>query len=112
MSLIRHFTKQRDQEKLPRLKRHLVNADEYRDAITPDIEMILMRGVWRDPVKAQVWLDQFGGDLQAALKALPVPQKPDWRKRFKAWLMTLEGSTASDPHKKEDLETLRDLGLK
>lgn len=112
MSLLRYLVKQRDQEKLPRLKRHLVNEKQYHGEITPDIELILMRGVWRDPVRAQAWLDQHKGDVQAALRALPVPKRPDWRKRLKAWLITLEGSSASPPGKKDDLDALRDLGLK
>lgn len=112
MSLLRYLVRQREQEKLPRLKRHLTSAEAWTGEITPEVNLILMRGVWRDPVRAQAWLDQHGGDVQAALRALPVPKRPDWRKRLKAWLMTLEGSSASPPGKKDDLDALRDLGLK
>lgn len=79
-----------------------------RNSLDPEIELVLASGLVKDPVEAQKLLDYHKvSTALELLQKLPPPPGPDYRGRFKRWLMALEGAYETDPHRKEYWESRR-----
>ena len=84
-------------EQLPRLDNSLTTA--YNPLLLSDDELIiLLAGVAKSPTEARRLMEEYGVDnAYALLKVLP-KKKINWKRRWKRWTQSLEGSLNNDPY--------------
>jgi hypothetical protein len=108
MPLLKYLFGSHERDRLPRLKNHLTSLEARREAADIDIQLLMMRGNFRDSRKAREFLEQHAAtSFEDVEEFLPEPPPPDWRGRLYRWLALLEGAYTSNPHLTEDKETLK-----
>ncbi len=108
IGLLRYLFRQTERDLLPKLKNHLTTQFDRSEEIDWETELVLMRGLVRDPRQVRALMEQYEvSTAEALLEVLPEPPGPDWRGRFWRWVQHVEGSYARDPHVEEDRETLQ-----
>jgi len=96
LRVIRDIFKRTVREKLPKLENTLTSPYDKR-TLTSDEELIMLAGVVKDPLEARRLMIEYGTtNATELLKILP-KRKINWRRRLKAYLQGLEGSTTNDP---------------
>jgi hypothetical protein len=100
--LIRYLIGKRTQRQyLPQLKRSYKNPFDS-EALTPDEELILLKGIVRDPHEANGMMQKYGtASAPELFRMLPPPRRSTFRDRLDAWLRLVEGSYETDPHLRE-----------
>lgn len=89
------------------LSRDLVTRYQAED-LTPDDELVLMTRSAKDKHGIERVKKRFAVDTAAELwNALPDYKPPSKRKRLLHWLRRLEGSSATDPIRREILQERR-----
>lgn len=94
--LYKHIFRRSIRESLPRLENSLT-VGYHRESLTIDEELILLRGVAKDPAEARRMMKEYGAANAIELLKLLPAHKINWRRRLRRWLLTLEGSHQSDP---------------
>lgn len=105
--IISYLFHQTQRQKLPRLKKSLINGRDLEPIDLNQLESVVLgAGLARDHHEARKLLKKYQATNQLELIAmLPTTPRPDWRRRLKNWIRQLEGAYRSDPHRAE----LRDL---
>lgn len=83
-------------EQLPRLENTLTTAYDPR-LLSDDELLILLAGVAKDPSEARRLMQEYGVDNAMALLDVLPKRKINWRRRWKRWTQSIEGSLNSDP---------------
>lgn len=100
--LFRRFFKLPEHRKLPSLKNTLT-TEFSQNRLDPDIELVLLMGLVRNPAEAIKLMERYqvqtAADLFHALP--PRPRFANVKNRVHRWLISIEGSYLSDPHKQE-----------
>lgn len=108
IGLLRYLFRQTERDLLPKLKNHLTTQFDRSEEIDWETELVLMRGLVRDPRQVRALMEQYEvTTAQELLEVLPEPTGPNWRGRFSRWIQHVEGSYARDPHLEEDSDAIR-----
>lgn len=100
--LFRRLFKQDRRAKLPRLMRGLRRDMDYQRIDDREVQLALMTGRFRDADHVARFMARHNVSTAAeVIPLLPPKPKVNWRRRAQRWLMSIEGSTPSDPYQHE-----------
>ncbi|MCL4248319.1 MAG: hypothetical protein KJ065_09250 [Anaerolineae bacterium] len=100
--LYRILFRQHRRSRLPRFVRGFHREYEAIDIDDADMQVALGSGRFRDPWHVVGMLHKYGAaDVYELLEMLPKRKGVNWRRRFRRWLLYVEGSEVSDPFRRE-----------